>query len=153
LRVKSGCSYVGHVEEGGKVGPKGGNKLGTTVVSYGMGNTKAGNPSGAKCISTGTGRRGGKGNSLDPASGSVNDGENVGVTLGGRERTDEVNMNVGKSAGRNRNRSGWRRNVLVNLGSLARNTLSGPEIDVPSHTVPKETRSEKTTGGSDTRMT
>jgi hypothetical protein len=151
--VKSSGSDVGHIEEGGKIGPKGGHKLGTTVGSYGTGNTKSGNPSGAKCISTGTGGRGRKWNSLDPACGLVNDGENVGMTLRGRKGAYEVNMNVGKPAGRNRNRSGWRRNVFVNLGSLARNTLSGPEVDILSHTVPKETRSEKTTGGSDTKMT
>jgi hypothetical protein len=118
-----------------------------------MGNTKTGNPSGAKGISTGTGGRGRKKNSLDPACGPINDGENVGMTLRGRKGSYEVNMNVGKMAGRNRNRSRWRRNVFVNFGSLAGNTLSGPEVDVASHTVPKEARSEKTTGGSDTRMT
>ncbi len=102
---------------------------------------------------SGTGGRGRKRNSLDPARGPINDGENVGMTLGGRKGSYEVNMYVGKTAGRNRNRSRWWRNVFVNLGSLARKTLSGPEVDVTSHTVPKETRSEKTTGGSDTRMT
>jgi hypothetical protein len=151
--VKSSCSDVGHVEEGGKIGLKGGNKLGTTVGSHGMGNTKSGNPSGAKGISTGTGGRGRKWDSLDPACGPINDGENVGMTLRGRKGSYEINMNVGKTAGRNRNRSRWWRNVFVDLGSLARDTLSGPEVDVSSHTIPKETRSEKTTGGSDTRMT
>jgi hypothetical protein len=153
LWVKGSGGDVGHVEKGGKIGPKGGNKLGASVGSHGMGNTKTGNPSGAKSISTGTGGRGRKRNSLDPACGPINDGENVGITLRRRKGSYEINMNVGKTAGRNRNRSRWWRNVFVNLGSLARNTLSGPEVDVMSHTVPKEARSEKTTGGSDTRMT
>ncbi len=117
--VEGSGGNVGDVEEGRKIGPKGGNKLGTAVESHGMGNTKTGNPSGAKGISTGTGGRGRKRNSLDPARGPINDGENVGMTLGGRKGSYKVNMYVGKTAGRNRNRSRWGRNVFVNLGSLA----------------------------------
>ncbi len=135
------------------MGPKGGNKLGTAVRSNGMGNTKAGNPGRAECISTGTSRGGRKRNSFNPASSSVNDGENVGMTLRGRKGANEVNMNMGKSAGRKRNRCGWGRNVFVDFGSLARKTLSGPVVDISSHTVPKETRSEEATSGSDTRVT
>jgi hypothetical protein len=138
LWVKGSGGDVGHVEKGGKIGPKGGNKLGASVRSHGMGNTKTGNPSGAKSISTGMGGRGRKRNSLDQACGPINDGENVGMTLRKRKGSYEINMNVGKTAGRNRNRSRWWRNVFVNLGSLARNMLSGPEVDVTSHTVPKE---------------
>jgi hypothetical protein len=105
LWVKGSGGDVGHVEEGGKIGPKGGNKLGTAVRGYGMRNTKTGNPSGTQGISTGSGGRGRKRNSLNPAGGPIKDGENVGMTLRGRKGSYQVNMNVGKTTGRNRNRS------------------------------------------------
>ncbi len=151
--MKGSGGDVGYVEEGGKIGPKGGNKLGTSVRGYGMGNTKMGNPSGTEGISTGSGGRGRKRNSLNPAGGPINDGENVGMTLRGRKGSYQVNMKVGKTTGRDRNRNRRWGNVLVNLGSLAGHTLLGPEVDVMGHTVPKETGSEQTTGGPDTRMT
>jgi hypothetical protein len=151
--MKSCCGDVRDIEEGGQVGPKGRNKLGTAVRSNGMGNAKAGNPNRAECISTGTSRGGRKRNSLNPASGPVNDGENVGVALRGRKGANEVNMDMGETPGGERNSCGRGRNVFVDFVSLARNTLSGPEVDVPSHTVPEETRSEESTSGSDTRVT
>jgi hypothetical protein len=89
--------------------------------------TKTGNPSGTQGISTGSGGRGRKRNSLNPAGGPINDGENVGMTLRGRKGSYQVNMNVGKTTGRDRNRSRRWGDVLVNLGSLAGNTLLGPE--------------------------
>ncbi len=117
-----------------------------------MRNTKTGNPSGTQGIGTGVSGRGRKRNSLNPTGGSVNDGENVGVPLRGRKRSDQVNMNVGKTTGRDRNRNRGRRDVFVNLGSLAGNTLLCPEVDVTGHAVPKEPGSDQATGGSDTRM-
>ncbi len=153
MRVKSCCGDVRHVEEGGKVDPKGRNKLGPAVGSNGMGNAKAGNPTRAECISTGTSRGGRKRKGFNPVSGPVNDGENVGVALRGRKGANEVNMDMGETAGGKRNSCGRGRNVFVDFGSLARNTLSGPEVDVPSHTVPQETTSEESTSGSDTRVT
>jgi hypothetical protein len=96
--------------------------------------------------------RGRKRNGLNPTGGSVNDSEDVGVALGGRKGTDQVNMNVGKTTGRNGNGRRRGRNVVVNFGSLAGNTLLCPEIDVTCHAVPKESGSDEATGGSDTRM-
>ncbi len=152
LGMKSSGGDGGNVEEIGKVGPKGRNKLGTAVRGDGMWNTKAGNPSGTQGISTGACGRGRKRDSLDPTGGPINDGENVGVVLGGRKGANEVNMNVGKTTGRNRNRSRRWGNVLMDFGSLAGNTLPGPEVDVAGHAVPKETGSDQATGGPDTRM-
>ncbi len=153
LGVKGCGGDVGHVEERGKAGPKGGNKLGTTVRGDGMRNTKTGNPSGTQGISTGLGGRGRKRNSLNPTGGPVNDGENVGMTLRGRKWPYHVNMNVGKTTGRDRNRSRRWGNVPVNFGSLAGNTLLGPEVDVTGHAVPKESGSDETAGGPYTGMT
>ncbi len=118
-----------------------------------MRNAKAGDPGRAKGISTGLSRGGRKRNSFNPPGGSVNYGENVRMALGGRKGANKVKMDMGKSAGRKRDRRRWGRNVFVDFGSLARNTLFGPEVDVPSHTVPKETRSEETASGPDTRVT
>jgi hypothetical protein len=58
LGVKGSGGNVGYVEERGKVGPKGGNELGTPVRGDGVRNTKTGNPSGTQGISTGVGGRG-----------------------------------------------------------------------------------------------
>jgi hypothetical protein len=142
LGMKSSGGDGGNVEERGKVGPKGRHKLGTAVRGDGMRNTKAGNPSGTQGIRTGACGRGRKRDSLDPTGGAINDGENVGVVLGGRKGANEVNMNVGKSTGRNRNRSRRWRNVLMDFGGLTGNTLPGPEVDVAGHAVPKETGSD-----------
>ncbi len=70
-------------------------------------------------MSTGGGGDGRKRNGLSPSSSAVHDGENVSVALGGRERTNKVNVNVGKTTGWNRNGSGRGRNMSVNFGSLA----------------------------------
>jgi hypothetical protein len=75
------------------------------------------------------------------------------MTLRRRKGSYEVNMNVGEATGRDRNRSRRRRNVFVNLGSLAGNTLLGPEVDVTGHAIPKEAGSDQATGGFDTGMT
>ncbi len=99
------------------------------------------------------GGRGRKRNCFNPTGGPVNDGENMGMTLRGRKGSYQVNMNVGETTGRDRNRSRRRGNVLVNLGSLAGNTLLGPEVDVTGHAVPKESGSDQATGGSYTGMT
>jgi hypothetical protein len=83
-------------EEGGKVGPKRGSELGTTVRGEDERNTKVGNPGGTEGVGTGRGKRGGKGrNSLDPATGLVDHGEDVGVTLRRKKRTNEVKMDLG----------------------------------------------------------
>jgi hypothetical protein len=127
--------------------------LGTTIRGDGVRNTKTGNPSGTEGISTGVGGRGMKRNSLNPTGGAINDGENVGMALRGRKGSYQVNMNVGETTGRDRNRSRRRGNVFVNFGSLAGNTLLGPEGDVTGHAIPKEAGSDQATGGFDTGMT
>jgi hypothetical protein len=104
-----------------------------------MRKAKTGNPGGTEVVCTGTGGWGGKRNSLNPTGGTVNDREDVSVPLRGRERTNKINMDVGKTTGGKRNGCGGGGNVFVNFGSLARNTLSGPEANVPGHPVPNET--------------
>ncbi len=68
--------------------------MGSTVRSNGVRNAKAGNPGRAECISTGLGGGGRKRNSFDPAGGSVNDGENVRMSLRGRKGANKVNMDM-----------------------------------------------------------
>jgi hypothetical protein len=97
MRIERKGGVVYHVEEGGKVGPKRGSELGTTVRGDSERNTKAGNPGGTEGMGTGRRRRGGKGrNSLNSASGPVDHGEDVGMTLRRKKRTNEVKMVVGK---------------------------------------------------------
>jgi hypothetical protein len=55
LRMKGCGGDVGHIEEGGKVGPEGRNKLRTAIRGDGVRKAKAGNPGGTKGIGTGTG--------------------------------------------------------------------------------------------------
>jgi hypothetical protein len=134
LWMECGCDDMGNVEEMGKVVPKGGNELGSTIRGNCMGKAKMGNPGGTEGISTDSGRGGRKRNGLNPAGGLVNDGEDVGVALGRRERSHKVRM--GKTAGRNGNLGWRRRNVGVGFGGLAGKTLPSPEVDVPGHPLP-----------------
>jgi hypothetical protein len=60
-------------------------------------------------------RRGGKRDSFSATGGVVSQCENVTVALQRRKGSNQVNMNVGKTSGRNGNRSGWGRNVVVHL--------------------------------------
>jgi hypothetical protein len=68
--------------------------LGTTVGSNGVRNPKAGNPGRAEGISAGMSGGGRKRNSFNPPRGSVNYGENVRMTLGGRKGANKVNMDM-----------------------------------------------------------
>ncbi len=92
-----------------------------------MRKAKTRDPGGTEGLGTGSGRGGRKRNSLRPTGSSVHDGEDMGVALGGRKGTNQVNVNVGKTAGWNRNGCGRWGNMGVCFGSLTRNTLPGPE--------------------------
>ncbi len=82
------------------MGPNGGGELGATVRSEDMGEAETGNPIGTEGFRTGRGCGGGKGNGLSPTGGSVHEGEDVGVALGRREGTNDVNVAMGKTAGK-----------------------------------------------------
>jgi hypothetical protein len=102
----------------------------------GVWNTKAGNPSGSEGMSTGGGGRGGKRNGFSPAGGAVNHCEDVSVTLGGREGSKEIYMDVGETSGRKRNGSWRRRYVCVNFLFFSGHALPGPSVEIPSHVCP-----------------
>jgi hypothetical protein len=55
LRMKGCGGYMGHIEEGGQVGPERGNELRTAIRGDCMGKAKEGNPGGTEGICTGTG--------------------------------------------------------------------------------------------------
>jgi hypothetical protein len=85
---------VGNVKEGGKRVPDGGSELGTAVRSDGVRNAKTGYPGGNEGLCTGFGGSGGKRYSFLPTGGTVNDGENVCMTLRWRKRANKVNVDV-----------------------------------------------------------
>jgi len=121
--VKGGCGDVGKVQKGTNLGPNGGSELRTTVRSDGVWNTETGNPRGTESFCTCRGCGGGKGNSLWPSRGSINHGEDVGFPLRGRKGANNVNVDVGKTAGRDWDRN-WRRgNMDIDFGFLTKNTL------------------------------
>ncbi len=101
LGMKGGSVDVENVEESGKVVLKGGNELGTLCGRK----ARMADLGGAKGISTGSGGSGGKGCGLSLVGGVVNDNEDV-CALGMREESEQVNMDVGETVGRNRNGSG-----------------------------------------------
>jgi hypothetical protein len=116
--------------------------LGSTVGVDRVRKAKRRDPGGTEGLGTGGGRGGRKRNGLSPTGSSVHDGEDMGVALGGRKGTNQVNVNVGKTTGGNRNgRRRWG-NMGVGFGSLTRNTLSGPEVDIPCHALPEKTGSD-----------
>jgi hypothetical protein len=85
--------------------------------------------------------------------GAVNDSENVGVSLRDRERANQINMDMRKLTGRNRD-VGWQRcEVGMGFGSLACDAFPGPEFDVPGHVLPKESCGDEAAGGMDARVT
>jgi hypothetical protein len=152
LRVKRGGGDVGKVQKGTNLGPNGGCELRTTVRSDGVWNTKTRNPRGTESFCTCRGCGGGKRNSLWPSCGSVDHGEDVGFSLRGREGTHNVDVDVGKTAGRNGNGNSWRGNMDVDFGFLTKHTLSSPKSDVFGHCLPQKARGNKTTCGFDARM-
>jgi hypothetical protein len=106
----------------------------------------------AEGFGTGRGCGGGRRNSLCPTGCSVHEGEDVGVALGWGKGTNNVNMDMGKTAGRNG--YGHRRGLCVEiyLCFLARDTLLGPLVDISGHGSPEETGGNEASGGMDARM-
>jgi hypothetical protein len=140
------------VQEVGEVGPNGGGELRPTVRGEDLGEAKAGKPMRAEGLSTGRGRSGGKRNGLCPTGRSVHEGEDVGVALGWGKGANNVNVYMGKTAGRNG--YGHRRGLCVEMYFcfLARDTLTGPLVDISGHGSPKETGRNEASGGTDARM-
>jgi hypothetical protein len=55
------------------------------------------------------------------------------VALGGRERANNVNVDVGKTTGRNGN-GNWRRGDMdMDFGFLTKDTLSSPKSEIFGH--------------------
>jgi hypothetical protein len=94
---------------------------------------------GTESFCTGRSRGGRNRNSLSPTGGLVHEGENVGVSLGRWKRTNKVDVDMGKTAGRNGNGNVRRLIVEMHLCFLTRNALPGPLVNIPGHGMPKET--------------
>ena len=115
LRVVGSSGLVSDIEETAKVKPKGRCELRAAVRSDDRRNTKAGDPGMNKGGSTISCSGGSKGYSFQPVRGAVNDSEEIGITGRRRERANQINMNVGKSLGRNWNMLGRNFGMAVNL--------------------------------------
>ena len=115
-------------------------------------NTKTRDPGMNKGGSTISCSGGGKGYSFRPVRGAVNDSEEIGITGRRRERTNQINMNVGKSLGRNWNMLGRNFGMAVNFSSLAGQAGSTPGSDITGKVWPDITRGNKAAGGTNTRM-
>jgi hypothetical protein len=136
LRMKSRGFEVFEVQKGANLGPKGRGELGAPVSGDCGRDAKTGNPKGTESLSARGCRGGGEGGNLRPTGCAVNHGEEVSVALGGGQGSNDVKVNVGKTAGGDGNLVwGWG-DVGVDFGFLAREALSGPEVDIFSHTLP-----------------
>ena len=71
--------------------------------------------------------------------GAVNNGEKMGETIGGWQRTHEVHMDVAEPLSRDRNDVDWRLNMPDHLGALAVEARPGPNPNVCVHGGPEET--------------
>lgn len=62
----------------------------------------------------------------------------MGLALGGRERANNVNVDVGKTTGRNGN-GNWRRGDMdMDFGFLTKDTLSSPKSEIFGHRMPQK---------------
>jgi hypothetical protein len=75
------------------------------------------------------------------------------VSLRGRKRANNVNVNVGETTGRNGNGLGRRRDVSVDFGFLAGKAFSRPLVEVRGHVRPDKSGRDESACGSYTRMT
>jgi hypothetical protein len=126
LRVESSGGHRGDVEEGTKMGPKGGRKLRAPVGGEMSRDPETGDP--VKTESRSTIRRRGRRERGDfhPAGGAVHHGKKMGIALRGGKGTDNIDMNMGETAGGNGD--GHRRggDMTMNFGFLAGHALAGP---------------------------
>ena len=152
LRVIGSSGLVSDIEETAKMKPKGGCELRAAVRGDDRRNTKTRDPGMNKGGSTISGSGGGKWYSFRPARGAVNDSEEIGITGRRRERANQINMNVGKSVGRDRDMLGRNFGMAVNFSSLAGQAGSTPGSDITGKVWPDITRGNKAAGGTNTRM-
>ncbi len=108
LRMKSSDGDLGNVQKFREMRPNKGSALWPSVGSHSVWSAKMLNPVVTKRFNTGGCCGGWKWSSLSSVVGSVHDGVDVCIALGGREMANFVHMTIGKSARRNRNVSGGR---------------------------------------------
>lgn len=112
--------------------------VGNPMVNEGLGAISGG----------GRGERDGVG----PAGGSVNDGEEICIVVGGGEGTNQVHMDVGKGDRWDWNMLRWSMGVAVGFGGLTRQAVATPGSDVFGHAWPDVARGYEAAGGSNSRV-
>ena len=126
LRMVGGGGLMRDVEARAERSPESRGELRTSVGSDDVRHTKTSNPMMHQGGGTVIGGGGGQRNSLRPTGGSVNDGEQVGVSRRGRKGTYQVHMNVGETSNWERNDRRAKVSVMVDFACLTRQTGTAP---------------------------
>ena len=131
---------------------KRGLKLGATICGDDRWDAEAGNPpsdeSGGNCFRGGVLDR----NGLWPAGKAIHAGQQIGATTGGRQRADQINVDVVKAL------IGWQKLAKRSLGvaghfaQLTGGAAAGPFPDVLLHAGPDVACRNHTLSGTNTRM-
>lgn len=91
-------------------------------------------------------------NGFRPARESVNESHKVGVSLGGWQRSNNVQVDMVESLRCHWKTLYWAAVVAVHFGCLALNTGSGPLSNVLQHAGPHKALLEELAGGLNTRV-
>ena len=85
---------------------------------------------------------------------SVKDGEEICITSGTGQRTNEVNMDVGEPSSWNRylRNSSMNMNTLMNLTPVALKAVSGPGVDISRESSPHKGCRDQPQGRTNTRV-
>jgi len=152
LRMVGCGGAVGDVEGVAEVRPEGRGELRATIRSDDGRDAETSNPvvDEGVCAVGGGGR--GERYRVWPASGAVDDGEKVCVTRGMRKGTDQVNVNVRKLLGRDRNDLGRNGGVLVNFGALAGEAGAAPSGNIAGKVRPDIAGRKEAACGADSRV-
>src|SRR5215469_1983089 len=130
-------------EESHKIFPSGRFKLSTLVGYYRRRNAESRNPLSKECFSNRFGSNCFEGYCFNPSGEPINTCEEISVTLRGRQRPDNVDVNLVKPLSRGKEGT-WRSfNMAVNFTALARNACSYPLLNVLVNVGPYKSTCDK----------
>ena len=152
LRVEGGRRVQVYPQGCGHGGPQGGGELSTTVRSYQARQAKPRNPVEEEGSADGDGGGVGDGDRLRPPGETVHDGEEMGETVGRRQRAHQVQMDMLETRGGHGNVLDGGAGVAYNLGPLARDTGGDELMDIFGQLWPEKSVFNQRGGGLDARM-